>query len=159
MNIIDFISARFMPYGQKALYIFLVVLFVALSYYVYVNYLNKSKENSKKYSDVANSGKNNDEIQIMMFHVDWCPFCVKSLPEWKQFCNEYNGKKVNGKVVRCDPEGTNCTDDADEQIKAMLDEYEIASYPTVILFHGDKRYDFDAKITKQNLEQFVKTVV
>lgn len=154
-NIIDFIGMKLKPYGQTVLYVFLIILFIGLSYYVYRAYANKPPS---KYNDVANSEQNNGEVNIMMFHVDWCPFCVKSLPEWKQFCDEYNGKKVNGITIRCNPEGTNCTDDSDPKILAMLDEYEITSYPTVIMFKGNKRYDFDAKITKQNLEQFVKSV-
>jgi thiol-disulfide isomerase/thioredoxin len=157
-NIVDFISMKLRPYGQIALAIFLIILFLGLSYYAYKTYLKKSTATSKKYKDVANSQQDNGELNIMMFHVDWCPFCVKSLPEWKQFCNEYNGKRVNGKTIRCDPEGTNCTDDSDEKILAMLEEYDIKSYPTVILFNGNKRYDYDAKITKSNLEQFIKTV-
>lgn len=157
-NIIDFISMKFRPYSGTVLYVFLIILFIGLSYYAYTTYMKKSTAASKKYRDVANSLQDNGELNIMMFHVDWCPFCVKSLPEWKHFCNEYNGKKVNGMTVRCDPEGTNCTNDEDPKILAMLEEYEIKSYPTVILFNGNKRYDFDAKITKSNLEKFVKSV-
>lgn len=157
-NIIDFISMKFRPYSTVVLSVFLVILFIGLGYYAYNMYLKRASDKSKKYSDVANSQQDNGELNIMMFHVDWCPFCVKSLPEWKQFCNEYNGKKVNGLTVRCDPEGTNCTDDSDPKILAMLEEYEIKSYPTVILFQGNNRYDFDAKITKSNLEQFVRSV-
>lgn len=155
-TILDVIGLKLKPYSQITLYAFLIILFIGLSYYVYTTYLNKRSSTSDKYNDVANSSQNSGETNIMMFHVDWCPFCVKSLPEWKQFCNEYDGKKVNGSTIRCNPEGTNCTDDTDPKILAMLDEYEITSYPTVIMFKGNKRYDFDAKITKQNLEQFVK---
>lgn len=155
-NVIDYIAMRLRPYGQMALYIFLIIVFIGLSYYVYRAFLKKDK--GDKYKDVANSEQNNEELNIMMFHVDWCPFCVKSLPEWKQFCNQYNGKKVNGKTVRCDPNGINCTDDTDDKIQAMLDEYQITSYPTVIMFQGNNRYDFDAKITTSNLEKFVKSV-
>lgn len=149
---------KFRPYSTLVLYVFLIILFIGLTYYAYTTYIKQSASKSKKYSDVANSDMNNGELNIMMFHVDWCPFCVKSLPEWKQFCNEYNGKVINGRTVRCDPEGTNCTDDTDPKILAMLEDYDIKSYPTVILFRGNNRYDFDAKITKSNLEQFVKSV-
>jgi len=155
-NVIDFIAMRFKPYWQIVFYAFLIILFIGVSYYAYQVYLKKGK--GDKYKDVANSEQNNEELNIMMFHVDWCPFCVKSLPEWKQFCNQYNGKKVNGKTVRCDPDGINCTDDTDEKIQAMLDEYQITSYPTVIMFQGNNRYDYDAKITMANLEKFVKSV-
>lgn len=157
-NIIDFISMKIRPYNTIILWVFLSIIFLGLSYYAYSEYVKRSTAKSKKYSDVANSEQDNGELNIMMFHVDWCPFCLKSLPEWRQFCNEYNGKTVNGLTVRCNPEGTNCTDDSDEKILAMLEEYDIKSYPTVILFKGNNRYDFDAKITKSNLEQFIKSV-
>ncbi len=157
-NIVDFISARLKPYSGIMLYVFLIIVFFGMSYYVYKTYLKKSTSSSKKYKDVANSDQNTNELDIMMFHVDWCPFCVKSLPEWKEFCHQYNGKKINGYTIRCDENGTNCTDDTDPQIIAMLDNYTIKSYPTVIMFKGNERYDFDAKLNKHNLEQFVKTV-
>jgi len=156
-NIVDFISSRIRPYNTILFYVFLIIVFLGASYYVYDNYLRKRRDSSKKYDDVANRDQNTKELNIMMFHVDWCPFCIKSLPEWKEFCRQYNGMKINGYTIVCDENGTNCTDDSDEKIIAMLDEYSIKSYPTVILFKGNDRYDFDAKLNKSNLEQFVKT--
>jgi thiol-disulfide isomerase/thioredoxin len=157
-NIVDFISSRIKPYNTHILYAFLIIVFIGLSYYAYTKYFNLLSKSNKKYSDVANSDQTSNELEIMMFHVDWCPFCIKSLPEWKDFCRQYNGKKINGYTIRCDEKGTNCTDDNDPKIKALLDEHSIKSYPTVILFKGSERYDFDAKLKKSNLEQFVKTV-
>lgn len=157
-NIVDFISSRIRPYNKTILSIFLIIVFLGISYYVYQTYFIKNKMSDKGFDDVANRDQNTKELNIMMFHVDWCPFCIKSLPEWKEFCRQYNGKKINGYTITCDEEGTNCTDDSDEKISAMLDEYSIKSYPTVILFKGNDRYDFDAKLNKSNLEQFVKTV-
>jgi len=94
----------------------------------------------------------------MLFHVDWCPHCHKALPEWQSFCDEYNNKNVNGYLIRCERNGTNCTDENDPKIAAIINENKIESYPTVILLKNDKRYDFDAKITRNSLEQFVQSV-
>jgi len=156
-NIVDFISSRIRPYSTTILFVLFAIVFLGVSYYLYQNYLKTYKLSSQKYDDVANKDQNTKELNIMMFHVDWCPFCVKSLPEWKEFCRQYSGKKINGYTIVCDEEGTNCTNDSDDKIVAMLDEYSIKSYPTVILFKGNDRYDFDAKLNKSNLEQFVKT--
>ena len=100
----------------------------------------------------------NKELNVLMFHVDWCPHCKKALPEWVAFCNEYNNKVVNNYKITCDKQGTNCTDDDSAEIKKLIAEYNIVSYPTVVLIKDNKRYDFDAKITKHTLEQFINSV-
>ena len=37
----------------------------------------------------------------------------------------------------------------------MIDRYDIKSYHTIKIQFGDRFYEFDAKINRENLEEFV----
>jgi len=157
-NLVDYISGKIRPYTRYIIIVLVLLLFIVVSFYVLNQYSKNKLNESKKFKDVANNGSRQNEIEVMMFHVDWCPHCKKALPEWYPFCDQYNNTNVNGYLIKCSREGNNCTNDNDQQIASMIKEYKIESYPTVIIVKDDKRYDFDAKITKSALEQFVQSV-
>jgi thiol-disulfide isomerase/thioredoxin len=106
----------------------------------------------------TSSGLDDNQANFMFFYATWCPHCKKALPEWYPFCDQYNNKKVNGYTIKCNRDGTNCTKDDDPKIASIVSQYKIESYPTIIIMREGKRYDFDAKITKSALEQFVESV-
>ena len=136
-----------------------MIAFLAVSYYIYVGIvLPKMNSKTAVFSDVANNSDKNETVEIMFFHVDWCPHCKNALPDWTAFSNEYghSSPKVNGYVVKCTD--WNCTDESDPKVKQIVAEYNISSYPTVIMLKDDVRYDFDAKLTKNALDQFLQKV-
>lgn len=157
-NLVDYISGKLRPYSRYITFSIIFIIFILISIYVLVNFVNKKDDEAQKFKDVANTGNRQNEIEVMMFHVDWCPHCKKALPEWYPFCDQYNNKKVNGYTIKCNRNGTNCTKDEDPKIQNIVSKYKIESYPTIIIMREGKRYDFDAKITKSALEQFVESV-
>jgi thiol-disulfide isomerase/thioredoxin len=158
MHIVDILQSKFKQYSLVITVVIVFILFSGMSYYLYTQFTKTQNSSINKFKDVANSGDNNKELNVLMFHVDWCPHCKKALPDWVAFCNEYNNKVVNNYKITCNKEGTNCTDDDSSEIKKLIAEYNIVSYPTVVLIKDNKRYDFDAKITKHTLEQFINSV-
>jgi hypothetical protein len=44
------------------------------------------------------------------------------------------------------------------KISKLIEKYKIDSYPTIKLTKDGNVVDFDAKVTKQNLIQFVNTI-
>jgi thiol-disulfide isomerase/thioredoxin len=112
----------------------------------------------------------------MLFYVDWCPHCIKDIPEWDAFAEIYNNKEVNGRLIQC--YDIDCTDDNGDvtiqfdpidgtstnmsptpiKISKLIKKYKIDSYPTIKLSKDDTTVDFEAKVTKQNLIQFVTSV-
>ena len=90
-----------------------------------------------------------------MFHVDWCPHCKKSFPEWQKFVAMYNGKDVNGYEITCTD--VNCTNETSE-ITTLMNKYNIESFPTVKMFKDGKTIDFESRISENNLDQFVETM-
>lgn len=157
-KLVDYLSLKLKPYYYYILIISIVIVFILATIYAYYNYNTSKNLNSKKFDDVANKSNRSNNIEIMMFHVDWCPHCKKALPDWVSFCNYYNQREINGYVINCDATGKNCTDETNPEISTTISKYNIKSYPTVILFKEDKRYDFDAKLTRSSLEQFIESV-
>lgn len=156
---VNYIYSKIKQYNNYILVASIIIIFIAISVYAYLNFYNTLNSKEAQFKDVANNGINNGEIDIMMFHVDWCPYCKKALPDWQAFCDTTNTVNINGFVIRCDRNGTDCTNDAnDPKIAAIIKEYKIESYPTVIILKNNKRYEFDAKVTKNALDQFVSTV-
>jgi thiol-disulfide isomerase/thioredoxin len=100
---------------------------------------------------VEQQGSN--EAQVVFFTVDWCPHCKKSLPIWKEFCEKYNDKVINGYTMSC--ETFNCTDDKDNMVKRTMDKYKIEGFPTIKMIINDEVYDYEAKPTMEHLEEWI----
>ena len=52
----------------------------------------------------------------------------------------------------------NCTNETPD-VEKMVNTYKIEGYPTIKLLKDGQIVEFDAKPTKSNLEQFLKTVM
>lgn len=154
-DIRDYVATKIRPYTGVILTVIMIIIFILLGIYVVRKYGDKFIK-TKRFNDIANESPSDTPIRITMYSVDWCPHCKKAAPEWDAFENAYNKKIVNGYMVQCVK--MDCTDASDPTVKAAVEANEVDSYPTVILMRGNERFDFDAKITKGALEQFVETV-
>lgn len=159
MKLLDYVSSALIPYQFVITLVIIIAIFIGVFIYVYQRYYGSQSANiNSKFTDVANNGQSNGEIDIFMFHVDWCPHCVKAMPEWKSFCDTYNTTNVNGYTINCNSSGSDCSADTDPLVKGWLKQYSITSFPTVILIKNSQVYNYDATITKNSLEQFLETV-
>lgn len=134
----------------------IVALIIAIAY-VYKKYmtpkLNVEYEPNKEFIDKGDS----NEAEIIMFTVDWCPYCKKAMPIWKEFKEEYSGKVING--YKLNFETVNCTNEKDNNVVEMLEKYSIEGYPTIKLLKDDEVITFDAKPERATLEKFLQTVL
>jgi thiol-disulfide isomerase/thioredoxin len=152
-NILTLLYNRFFSkYTSIIFIVFLVILFSYIGYNGYKKYY-KNKADVKDFSDVANANTRKKEAQVLFFFADWCPHCKKAKPEWEQFKEEYDGKTVNGYSISC--QSIDCTSDKDQKTAIIIKEYNIESYPTIIMVVGDNKIDYDSKVTKSGLEQLV----
>jgi hypothetical protein len=192
-NLLTYANSVFKPYYKYITALFLVILFVLVSKFLYDTYFLRFKKN-KPYSNVANSKNTKDICAIYFFSVKWCPHCKKAEPEWNAFKDQYNNKVINGYILKC--YYIDCTEDNGDEIvldnsivsyiedsdkglqttkteivsvetpikptpikiTTLIKKYNIDSYPTVKLTKGDMVIDFDSKITKETLTQFVNSV-
>jgi thiol-disulfide isomerase/thioredoxin len=154
--------ANFIEVARKFIrpYYYYIITFVVLIIFIYAGvyayntfYTNKI---ANKFSNVANSNRTTKEVDLLFFHVDWCPHCKKALPEWDNFKQNYEGKEINGYVVKCvDMDCTNETSD----VTRAINTYKIDSYPTIKMLKENQTIEFDSKITNSSLEQFVNTML
>ena len=157
---LNLLFMRMKRYNRMIFGVLAVLLVIGVIYYAYTAIYLPKKQN-KVFQDVANANPNGRVITIMMFHVDWCPHCKRALPEWNMFSADYNGRQVNGFKIEC--KEYDATNAEDPKISRLLDEYKIKQYPTVIALvpspdGKDQRVDFEAKVSKKNLETFTISV-
>ena len=135
-----------------------IALLIAAIVYVYKNYLvpkmNPTYAPNKEFVDKDDDDK---EAEIMIFTVDWCPYCKKAMPVWDKFQKEYEGRKINGYTLYF--RTINCTDENDAEVKDLLNRYNIDGYPTIKLVKDGEPISFDAKPEFDTLQQFLQTVL
>lgn len=164
LNIVNLILKYIRPYSNYILIFAIIVIFVIASLYAYKQFA-ASKISESKFKDVANNYPREKTADIFFFHVDWCPHCRKAMPDWKSFSDEYDGKVINDYKIVC--HDVDCTEDSNDNnpsqkaiVQNYIDQYGIESYPTLKMSLSDgEMVDFDAKISKSSLEQFVNTIL
>ena len=153
-SILDYIEPR-------KIYIWLGVFIISLigvavyAYQIYVTPLPKQLVDG----DIANANTRSTRASadIYFFFADWCPHCTAAKPFWKNFKENNNGKKVNGKTIQCID--VDCTDENNEESNRLIAQYDVQGYPTIKMQKEDDVIVFDAKITKYSLNEFVKNMV
>jgi len=119
-------------------------------------YSRQNKKKTDRFKDVANTNRRNKEAIVYFFHVDWCPHCKTAQPEWDAFKTQYDSIEINGYDIKCID--INCTEESSD-VKYLMNQYKIESYPTVKLVLDDRTIDFDSKITRTSLTSFVNTML
>lgn len=153
-NIINLIYTRvFSKYSTILLTVFLIGIFSYIGYNAYNKYY-KNPNNIKQFSNVANTNTRKNNATVLFFFADWCPHCKKAKPEWERFTEEYNGKVVNDYEITC--QAIDCTETKPSaDTEALIAEYKIESYPTIIMLVNDNKINYDSKVSKSGLEQLV----
>jgi len=129
-----------------------VVLLIigAVVYYFYM--MPKSKPN---YSAVEGFSKDKS-AELLFFYADWCPHCKTAKPAWSEIVSKYENTTINGhKVIFTE---INCTTET-EEIGQMMNKYKIEGFPTLKLLKDGQVIEYDAKPTKDTLDEFLNTVL
>ena len=132
------------------------LLFVVISYYSFNNLIKPLISGHKLNKEFIHKSdtdvENVDDISIMYFYTEWCPYCKKAEPEWGKFedyvnnINNSNERKIILSTIDCDEK------------KKIADKHGVNGYPSVKMFYKDQIYDFDAKVTKNNLVEFLNSI-
>ena len=136
------------------IYVLLAFFLMVMAYYLYSSSSTKS---SNEY--VANRVHENGDMksaEIILFYVDWCPHCKTAKPEWESVKEMYEGKKINDYTIIFTEH--NCTNESSET-ESLLNKYKVEGYPTIKLLKDNQVIEFDAKPTKQYLEEFLNTAI
>jgi thiol-disulfide isomerase/thioredoxin len=150
----------FLPKSKWTYFFFaaIVIMFLALAVYVYSkNLKGKLNPSYVENREFIEKDEGSNEAQVVFFTVDWCPYCKKALPIWKEFCEKYDNKNINGHTVSC--ETFNCTDEKDNLVKRTMDKYKIEGFPTIKMIINDEVYDYEAKPTMEHLEEWINVTL
>ena len=121
---------------------FLITLLIMVSLLVAVVYCIFYRKNE------TFSVEEPDTATITMYHVDWCGYCKKAMPEFKKL-KEYHGQIINDsilhvKIVDCDEE------------TELAEKENIKSFPTIKLNHKSKTHEYDGDRTFKGFMDFLK---
>jgi thiol-disulfide isomerase/thioredoxin len=138
---------------KKVYLIIAALVFIAalVIYFVAVYRPNKSQSWSANHEKTngSNSSKSADKTEVLLFYVDWCPHCKTAKPVWTEVAEQYE-ETVTFREINCTVETA--------EIEQLMNKYNIEGFPTIKMVKNGKVYDFDAKVSKANLEQFLNTM-
>ena len=138
---------------KKVYLIIAALVFIAalVIYFVAVYKANKSQSWSANHEKTngSNSSKSADKTEVLLFYVDWCPHCKTAKPVWTEVAEQYE-ETVTFREINCTVETA--------EIEQLMNKYNIEGFPTIKMVKNGKVYDFDAKVSKANLEQFLNTM-
>jgi len=147
-NIVSILHNDYIKRYNTQITIFIVIIiFVIASIFAYKWFIQPTVENLNE--DLSNDSKRTGESQLYFFHADWCPHCKRAKPEWDNIVKNYDNKdfgKYKLKTIEVD-----CSEGDDP----LIQQYSIDGYPTILMIKDDKRIDYDAKISYDNLNKFI----
>jgi thiol-disulfide isomerase/thioredoxin len=134
-----------------------LVALLGAGYYYFV--FRKRHMESFEYSinrEPSTSSDSGKQAELLFFFANWCPHCVKAKPEWESALADSNGKTINGYAVKF--KEIDCTSETSESEK-MIDKYKVEGYPTIKLIKDGQVIEYDAKVTKSTIEEFLNTML
>jgi len=144
-----------MSRGFMILAILLSIIVVGVCIYFFY-YLPVPSSKTGYQQGGSNNGNSTSQAELLFFYTDWCPHCKTAKPVWNDIKSEYENKTINGyTVVFTD---VNCTEE-NAEVEKMMNQYNIEGYPTIKLLKDGQVIEYDAKPTRETLEQFLNTVL
>lgn len=137
-----------------------VVFFILLAVYYYYNIISlkfKTKYHANNEGfEGSGDGGSSKQAELMLFYADWCPHCKTAKPIWNDLKTQYQNKTINGYHVLFTE--VNCTSETAET-EQMMNKYNIEGFPTIKLLKDGQIIEYDAKPSKDTLNEFLNTVL
>ena len=141
------------------IYLLVVLILIASCVYTFnVYFAPQQKTNYKPNNEISNFQNNSNDktADLMFFYADWCPHCKTAKPIWNDLKAQYENKTINGyKVIFTE---VNCSEETAE-VDKMMNQYNVEGYPTIKLLKDGQVIEYDAKPSKDTLNQFLNTVL
>ena len=136
-----------------------VILFsilAAVYYFYYVAPQNKAQYKANSEHVTKDDSSTSKSAELLFFFADWCPHCKSAKPIWNDLKAQYENKTINGyKVIFTE---VNCSEETAE-VDKMMNQYNVEGYPTIKLLKDGQIIEYDAKPSKDTLNQFLNTVL
>ena len=151
--------------------VIILALFSLLSYYVYVTYIypviNKKYEENDEFYHKGNDPRGELVAELYLMHASWCPHSKKILPVWNELKEKYTNNKINNyDIIFREYEESQHAHEMEEFQNKYLDGIAVgaegnsgAQFPTIYLIKENEIVEFKAKITKENLNEFIQSIL
>ena len=138
-------------YKTVGLLIVLLCL-IAASLYVYKKSISsKIKDTYAPNQEFVSNDVDKSAI-LYYFYTTWCPHCKKTMPIWDDLVSELNNKELNGVSL------TLIKVDCDKE-QALAESFNVQGYPTIKLVYGGKTIEYDAKLDKSTMMEFLTSTL
>jgi thiol-disulfide isomerase/thioredoxin len=108
------------------------------------------KENTQK--SESNSNNIKETIELFLFHMNGCHWCVKFMPVWEKL----QEKKTDYKYYSCE------RDDLNDSKKAQIIQEKlgyITSYPSIFIKVGDEYFKYNGSRSVNDIVKFINEKV
>jgi len=153
MNILDLKQKLYKNVGsvQSLVIILVVTLFIIAALIIYrKSVIGRANKKYVANNEFNKSRKGVESVDIYFFFTEWCPHCKTAKPIWFEFKKDMEGKKVNGVSVNFFE--VDCDKDTE-----MSDKFNVKGFPTIKMMKGNQMIEYDAKPSKETLNEFVRT--
>lgn len=137
---------------QLSVILFISIILICVAVYFYRNFLKKKLKKEYVPNKEFAPGPRTDlsSATLYFFYTDWCPHCKTARPIWDDFKKEIGDSiikdtKIKFMEIDCEKNGQEA------------EKFNVEGYPTIILVHGNKVIEYDAKTSKESLHQFLDT--
>ena len=132
----------------------LIIIFTLVFFFIYNTYIkNFITKNHSLNREFVDRKETNNDVLILFFYTEWCPYCKQALPEIKKFEdyikdeNDKNDFIITLTKIDCDKNST------------IADKYKVEGYPNIKLIYKSEVYNYDAKPDRANLIKFLETSI
>ena len=136
-----------MNYIYIALLLFFIVGLYYIRKYLYNNFINDHNKTFVENNEFIFKNVNKNDI-IYLFYVDWCPHSKEAVDVWETIVSDEQFKYFNFIKIDCE----------NKKNKDIVKKFNIKEFPTIIFVKDNKKYIFDAKLTKPKLKLFLTNV-
>lgn len=134
---------------SKITILILIIVFLVGGYFIYLQMSKKYNLNEKK------PDGSEQQAEILFFFATWCPHCKVATPHWDSMKEQYDDTAING--YRLTFSEVDCSEESSDTVEKM-ETYNVSGFPTIILIKDGKPIEFDAKPTRDSLQQFLDSV-
>jgi thiol-disulfide isomerase/thioredoxin len=123
------------------LYISVFLVIVAILFYAYRKKTKPSFIENNEFTETAKHPTGD----VYIFYTLWCPHCKTALEKLRELKNKY----IHLSFTEID---------ADKN-EDMANDYEVDSYPTIVLLYKNEKYIYDAELEASTFDLFIKTIM
>ncbi len=116
-------------------------------------YFDEKFNENGNYDDTNNY---NNEKYLILYYADWCGYCNKFLPMWKELKNNTNLKNI--KYIEVNMSDSNKILISGSENNTIVDKVKnakILGFPTIKLLHNSDLIDYNGNREKEDLIKFI----